>query len=407
MTINRPKAINVIFASFAPWENGKRMPTNGMIEPLVSFLTPRVKKLVLIDNPHPGSSQLMPVIEEYENNNKKDLNYPHILGLLTPFLKKKNYVGTQTIFKLRDFLGVLLFCVSYRKNFDIFIGLESVHALAGVVLKKIGRTKKVIYYVSDYSPKRYKNKSFNSIYLFLDKLACKHSDYIWDVSIAMMPARIEAGLEKKYKSKNIHVPNALFPEQIYTKNKRIPFSLVFAGTLGEENGPDIAIEALSIAKHSLPKLTLNIFGGGDSDLDRLEKVTDNLKLRDSVLFRGFERDQVKLSHEIANMELGLAPYKAIENSPRWYADATKIRLYLASGLPVITTQVPPLGKELIEAKAGLVTKDNPEDIAKAITKIFKNKKTYNLYRKNAIKKAKNNTLENTYTNAFHKIGVDL
>lgn len=407
MTINHTKDIKVLFATFAPWEKGKRMPTNGMIEPMVYFLTPKVKDLVVIDNPHPGSDRVMPIIEEYKEENIKQISYPKILNILKPLLEAKNYVGTQTIFKIRDSLAVISVGVKLNTKFDVFIGLESIHTLAGVVLKKLGIVKKVVYYVSDYSPVRYKNKVFNNVYLWLDRKGCIYSDYIWDVSTAMMPARIKAGLPKKYETKNIHVPNALFPKQIYVKKKTTPFSLVFAGTLGEENGPDLAIEALSIAKKTLPKLTLHVFGGGKSDLKRLNKLTSKLKLKNDVIFHGFVTDQVKLSHEIANFELGLAPYKGISNSPRWYADATKIRLYLASGLPVITTQVPPLGQELIKSKSGVVTKDNPKNIAAAIVTIFKNKKTYNTYRSNAIKKAKNNTWENTYSNAFHEIGVDL
>lgn len=406
MPLNHTKDINVIFATFAPWENGKRMPTNGMIEPLVGFLTPRIRELILIDNPHPGSDRVMPVIEIYKNNEVKNIDYPKHLNYLKPLLKRKNISGTQTIFKIRDFLSVTSYVLSSRKKFDFFIGLESVHTLAGIVLKKLGFVKEVIYYVSDYSPVRYNNKIFNSIYLLLDREACKHSDYIWDVSAAMMPARIKAGLSKKYKNKSIHVPNALFPRQIFTKEQTISYSLVFAGTLGIENGPDLAIEGLLLATKKLPKLTLHIFGGGEKELKRLQGLTNKLNLKKHVIFHGFESNPVKLSHEIANFQVGLAPYVAIPNSPRWYADATKIRLYLASGLPTITTQVPPLGKELVEANAGIATKDNPKDLSAAIVKIFKNKNTYNRYRQNAINKAKNNTWENTYRTAFNKIGVD-
>ena len=48
------KKMSVVFATFSPWENGARMPTNGMIEPMLKFFYPRTSKFLLIDEPHPG-----------------------------------------------------------------------------------------------------------------------------------------------------------------------------------------------------------------------------------------------------------------------------------------------------------------------------------------------------------------
>ena len=152
-----------------------------------------------------------------------------------------------------------------------------------------------------------------------------------------------------------------------------------------------------------PQVKLHIYGGGENDLKRLNKLTEKLNLQKYVIFHGFVTDQIKLSNEIRKYRIGLATYKAIPGSPRWWADATKIRLYLAAGLPTITTQVPPLGKELIGANAGIVTLDNAEETAKAIIKLFSNPTLYKNMRENAIKKAKNNLWENTYTNALSKM----
>jgi glycosyltransferase involved in cell wall biosynthesis len=325
---------------------------------------------------------------------------------LYPFLVIRNSVGTRIPFKLRDFLTCLFFVLFSGKKYNLFIGLESINALAGVILKNLGLVETVVYYVSDFSPSRYKAGWFNAIYLRLDQWAASQSDYIWDVSQAMMPARIKSGLNKKHASKLIHVPNAMFPAQIdyLPQSKIIPNSLMFAGTLGPENGPDLAIETLGLLKNSFPDMKLHIYGGGDSDLDRLRKLTSDLRLDDRVVFHGFFTDQVKLSKEIRQYALGLAPYMAIPGSPRWWADATKTRLYLAAGLPVVTTQVPPLGKEITADGAGVVADDNAKDQANAIKKILKNKEAYKKMRENAIKKAKSNTWESTYSNALKEMG---
>lgn len=404
------KESTILFATFSPWEKGKRSPTNGMIEPMVKFFVPKLKRFILIDEPHPGSSRVLPIIEIYDNGKlTKKTSSSIFVNWLYPFLIIRNSVGTRIPFKIRDFLTVLDFALRDKKRYDVFIGLESINALAGILLKKIGLVGKVIYYVSDYSPQRYKAGWFNKIYLTLDKLAATHSDYIWDVSLAMMPARIKAGLNKKNAASCIHVPNALYPEQInyLPQSKIIPNSLVFAGTLGEENGPDLAIKALKQVLLKINNVTLHIYGGGETDLKRLNDLTDQLGVKKGVIFHGFFNDQIKLSEEIRNYSVGLAPYIAILGSPRWWADATKIRLYLAAGLPVITTQVPPLGKELIENKSGVVVNDNVKDTAKAIISLLSNPENYKKIRENAIKSAKNNTWDNTYSKAIQKSGIDL
>ena len=55
----------------------------------------------------------------------------------------------------------------------------------------------MVYYVSDYSPDRYRQKWFNDLYLWLDRQAAMHADIIWDVSPAMQPARVKAGLTRR------------------------------------------------------------------------------------------------------------------------------------------------------------------------------------------------------------------
>ncbi|MBI2268241.1 MAG: glycosyltransferase [Candidatus Blackburnbacteria bacterium] len=285
--------------------------------------------------------------------------------------------------------------------------MESINALAGIVLRKLRKVRRVVYYVSDYSPERYKPKWFNDLYLWLDRYAATHSDFIWDVSLAMMPARIKVGLDPQKATPVIHVPNALFPKQInYLPTSRIiPNSLVFVGTLGKINGPDLAIKALKIVLKSIPSTSLHIYGSGEPDMTRLKKLTEKLKLNNKVIFHGFISNQVKLSKETSMYAIGLAPYLAVPGSPRWWADATKIRLYLAAGVPVITTQVPPLGKEIERDEAGVIAKDNPQEQAEAVLKLLKDKKTYLKMRKNAIKRATDNTWENTYSQALKKMGL--
>ena len=404
------KISSILFVTFSIRNNGKRTSINGMIDPLTSFFTPKAKEFVLIEQPHPGSDTVIPFLEVYKNSklSKKSRNFISS-KILSPLLKLSNENRTQVTFKIRDFLSVLEFIFKEKRKFDLFIGLESINAIAGITLRKFGRVNKVVYYVSDYSPSRYRIGFINNLYLSLDRFAATHSDFVWDVSKAMLPARIKAGLNPKKVAPVIHVPNGLYSEQInyLPTSKIIPNSLVFVGTLGKINGPDIAIEALNLVSKKIPDAKLHIYGDGEPDISRIKNLTKKLNLTEKVIFHGFISDQVKLSKETKQYAIALAPYLAVHGSPRWWADATKIRLYLAAGLPVITTKVPPLGKEVEEAQAGIITKDTAEDTAKAIQKLLKDSPLRESMKKNAVAQAKGNTWKNTYSEALKKMSIDL
>jgi len=401
------KESKILIASFSVWKNGGRTPLDGNIRALLEFFSPKVFRIDLIDGRHPGSDKVTSFIEIHQKEQLKKSFSSKTSLLLFPFLKSTNFDKTQIFFKIRDFLSTLEVGIFSRQKYQLFIGLESIYALAGIILKKLGIVETVVYYISDYAPNRYPQKWFNSIYLRLDRFCAMHADFIWDVSKAMHPARIKAGLNPKKSAPELHVPNALFPNQIkYLPLKSIKeYHLVYAGTLGIENGPDLLIKALPLVKKKVARVKLHIYGGNKIEENELKKLTKKLGLEKIVFFHGFIADVDKLSKFIRQFYIGLAPYRTIPLSIRWYADATKLRLYLAAGLPIITTQVPPLGKELVGIGAGVVVKDNEKDLAKAIVKMLKNKKLYQKTRRAAIKYIKNNTWENVFTKALQQMGM--
>jgi glycosyltransferase involved in cell wall biosynthesis len=379
-----------------------------MIGPLLFYFLPRVKNLTLIDQPYPGSDILAPRIEKYRDKKMTKLSKAYFSTLsILPLLIVENKPGTRISFKIRDFLSVLEVGLTSKENYDLFIGLESINTLAGILLRKLGKVKRVAYYVSDYSPYRYPSKIFNSIYLWLDRFCAMHADFIWDVSPAMQPARIKVGLDSEKSAPVIPVPNALYKEQIgfLPLSKRDPHSLVFVGTLGLENGPDLAVEAVRLVVKKFPLLKLHIFGGGGQGFERklLEELTRKYKLQNNVVFHNFIDDQKLLSETIQHFEIALAPYKITPRSVRLYGDATKIRLYLAAGLPVITTRVPPLGKIVAEKGAAAVVPDNATSFAKEVICLLENRNKREKMSKKAYALSIGNTWEDTYGGAMRKM----
>lgn len=395
---------SVLFATFSLWTNGKRMPTNGSVEPLRDFLVPRIRRLVLIDQLAPGSEDVFHKIEVYTNHAKKaQMHKPSgLFYLLWPLLKLKNYTGTHIVYKVRDFFSIVDWVLHDRKKFDYFIGLESVNACVGVLLRWLGIVKCVIYYVSDYSPSRYKHWWFNQTYLWLDRYSAKHADYIWDVSRAIHPARIKAGLRLHASAPVIHVANGLFPEQIKQNpiSQIDPHALVFMGTLGPENGPDVAIRALALIRKKIPDATLHIIGGTPASSAWLLPIVREHHQESAVIFHGFVPSAQQMSQIMRECAVAVAPYRAVEGSPRFYGDAGKIRAYCASGLPIVSSRVPPIAKDVEAKGAAIVTDDDEKSFAKAILRIFKDKRLFVNMRKSAIAIAKTNTWDHQFSQAF-------
>lgn len=396
------KRSHVLIATFSPWKNGVRLPINGNLEPMRDYFVPRVKKVVVIDQVYPGSDFVLPRVEVYEYGKFASfLKSSFIVTILSPLLWFSNSSGTHIVFKMRDYLSVIVEGLRTKKSFDLFIGFEAINALAGVFLRRLGRVKKVVYYVSDYSPERYRQKWFNDLYLWLDRQAAMHADIIWDVSPAMQPARVKAGLDQTKSASVIIVPNALYPRQICALpiNQIERHTLVFMGTLGVENGPDVAITAMLCILKRISDAKLHIVGGG-TDEQRLKHLAQSLRVEHAVTFHGFVADREKVSALIRKYQVAVAPYKYIHGSARLYGDATKIRAYMAAGLPTVTTSVPPLGKLIAQLGAGSIVGDSPEELAQEVVQLFRNKEQYARMRRAAFQFAKKNTWENEYQKAI-------
>lgn len=398
------KNYSIFIATFSRYEKGKRLPTNGMVEPMLSFFLPRVNKILLLDQPHPGSDKIHPIIEQYQQRKLKNRFIIPAFFYFPIYIlcRLQNTNRTHISFKIRDLFSVVFIGITQKERYNLFIGLESINTFAGIFLRKLGKVNSVVYYVSDYSPVRFKNNFFNFLYIWLDRFCITYADYTWDVSPAIQKARIKAGLNSKKKYSVIHVPNALFSSQIGSLPifKRYPDSLVYMGTLDVENGVDIAIAALKEVRKRVPNVTLRIIGGGEYDISRLKELVKNLRLENCVTFYGFILNNDEMAKIVKTSYIGLAPYRAFPDSLRWYGDASKIRQYLASGLPVVTTQVPPFGQYIVKQGAGITTKDTIKSFSDGIIKLLSDDGLYRKLSVAAEEISKDNTWENVYTKAL-------
>lgn len=404
------KNSSVLFATFAVYIKGERLPSNGMIEPIPSFFLPKIKQLTLIIQPHPGSDRINPIVEVYEKTVKAKETTISSFWYLPLYLlcKIQNNDNTHVSFKLRDFLSVLYCGFALGKKHDLFIGFESINALAGIILRKLGRVKMVIYYVSDYSPKRYRNSLFNRIYLLLDKFCVEHADFTWDVSPAIKEARLTAGILSKDSERILHVPNGLFDSQIdpLPISKRIPESIVYMGLLNpDQHGVDLALKAFKLVLNKKPGATFHVIGGTNRDTNPFMEMAKDLGIENSVISYGFIPPNKKMSGIISKCYIGIATYRTDKDPRNRYGDSGKIRQYLGCGLPIVATTIQWHTKYVIQKGAGIGVKETPEDFAKAIMTLLEDQKLYKRCSEKALELSRDNTWENSYANAIDQMQI--
>lgn len=309
------------------------------------------------------------------------------------YLKEKNPVARLLFIghplfpgKLLCYLGhfflTLFRVLKTKEKWDLFIGVNGLNALAGVILKRLGKVKKVIFYGVDYAPSRFENKMINQIYHFIDQLSIIGADEVWSLSQRMAKAR-QAPSEKSRI-----VPMGVWLDEI----KRAPFSrvkkqtLVFAGHLLEKQGAQLVIRAMPEIIKKIPDFNFMIIGKGEYS-STLKRLAKKLGLAKRVTFAGYIEDHEKMASLISRSALAIAPYETgdLERNFTYYADPGKLKDYLAAGLPIILTDVPHNAYQIEKAGCGKVVNYCQEEISRAVIEMMQDSQKLKKYRQNALK----------------------
>ncbi|MEK7572825.1 MAG: glycosyltransferase [Patescibacteria group bacterium] len=358
----------------------------GPSHALEIYLKLKVKKLFFIAHPFVFAKDRRSHYRLYQD-----------FGKLIRQKKFIDFVSNEFVSILKDdFLS--FFWILKEGKFDVFVGVDATNALIGILLKKIGFIKKVIFYTIDYVPRRFENKILNSTYHLLDKFAVAHSDFVWNLSSIMVKEREKRGVSAKYRKKQIVVPVGTESgiEQIPFKNiKR--FHVVHMGHLIRKQGVQLLIEAIPEIIKQIPQFHAEIIGGGKYEIE-LKKLAEKLSVSNYLTFYGFIEDLEEVERLLSYCALGIAPYVNSKDNYVRYTDPGKVKAYLTVGLPVIITRVPAIALEIEKRKCGVAIDYDKHQLAKAVVKILSNETTLTDYRKNAYKMGK----EYRWDKVFHK-----
>lgn len=312
------------------------------------------------------------VIKDYLKSKKRKyylVEYP--LTSKLPLIIKSFFETLVTIFK-----GVL-----YKPN--LFIGIDPLNAFAGIILKKLGFTRKTVFYCVDYTPTRFRNRFLNKSYLKIDKFCAKNSDEVWNVSMRIIEVRKKQGVPDQ---KNRFVPNS----PSYSKCPKLSVEKIDRNKVvmvtGLTHSPvfDLVLKSFKKVLGKLPKLHLSVIGTGVYQEKLIAKVM-KMGLSKNVKFLG-QLSNEDLLDEVSKSCIALAIYIFSEDySWVYYGDSKKAREYLACGTPVIITDVVGTSEDVKKYRSGLVIKADVKELAEAIEKLFQDREFWLECRKNAIR----------------------
>ena len=309
----------------------------------------------------------------------------------------------QPVAWIKDIYFNIKFGLSLGKKPDFFIGIDNLNAMTGIFLKWIGKVDRVVYYIIDHTPRRFKNPVLNFLYEAIDRFACEQSDFIWSLS-----GRIAAAKDKKYKIKpgrNIVVPVGVELGRVdkFTEAEKVSKkTMVLMSMLDETKGVQLLIECMKDISALSPGAKLLIIGTGPYE-QNLKDQAARLGLGESVRFLGLMGHD-ELFRFIPHERLGLAPYMDDKNNYSYYADPTKPKEYLACGLPVVITGVPWIAEEVEKRPMGVVCKYEKESLTAACVKMLNDDEFYKTCLKNSLEFASGLDWDVIYSKAFEKMG---
>lgn len=371
-------------------EAGHVTEVYGPVQALRNYLMKKSNEFIYITHPF-SYSKLEGTAAEFYNGGKIERT------------EKGHKRGkSQLIQWVRDVFFNVGFLMKSKKKADLFIGVDNLNALTGVIMKAFGKVDKVAYYIIDHMDRRFKNPLFNWFYGLIDGFACRGSDVIWSLS-----SRIAEAKNRKFRlkpGKNIVVPVGIELDKVdkFTiEEKLAKKTLVLMSMLDETKGVQLLIDAMQDVIKEVPQAELLIIGTGPYE-PNLKEQAKKLNLEKSVKFLGLMNHE-QLFKFIPHERVSVAPYMDDPNNYTYYADPTKPKEYLGCGLPMVITDVPWIAEEVKNRPMGVVCKYRREELAAACVKLLRDEEFYKICLKNSLEFASGLSWERIYDETFGRI----
>jgi glycosyltransferase involved in cell wall biosynthesis len=261
---------------------------------------------------------------------------------------------------------------------EAWFGFNPLACARGLLARRQGRTRVTVLWSVDFVPDRFGRGTLGTrLYDRLDKICCIKADARVELTATARDARAARHDLSAATTPTHVVPMGAWLDRAPVtqpdayKARRI----VLLAHLVRRQGVDVVLEALSVLRGRGVEATAEIVGTGPLE-SRLQEQAMECGIGDLVRFHGFVPDHREVERILASASVAVAPYRPGEGTFTPYADPGKLKAYLAAGLPILLTNVPPNAVELsVDGGAELVPFD-AEAIADAVARLLDTPETW-------------------------------
>ena len=286
---------------------------------------------------------------------------------------------------------------------DAWFGFNPLACARGLLQKRLGRADKVVLWSVDFVPDRFgRGSALTRIYDAVDRRCCLRADTRVELSATARDARDRRHGLAGGGAPALVVPMGAWLERVPTvpedavERRRA----VFLGHLVPRQGVGLLLEALA----RTPDIELDVVGTGPEE-PALRSLADALGLAGRVRFHGFVSDHRDVERILADASVAVAPYEPSATTFTRHADPGKLKAYLAAGLPIVLTDVPPNAAELArEAGAELVPYDAAA-IGEALARVHTDPVAWRARRAAALAYVRRFDWERLFGDALARLGL--
>jgi glycosyltransferase involved in cell wall biosynthesis len=256
---------------------------------------------------------------------------------------------------------------------DAWLGFNALACWRGIAARTVRRAGRVAYWCVDYVDDRFgRGGPLTRAFETLDGLCCRRADARFEVSQAALDARTA----RHARSGRSLAPASVVPMGAWLD--RVPACdpdayarrrIVYLGHLVPRQGVGALVESIVLLRVRGVDVTADIIGGGPLAGD-LRRRAHDAGLDGVVEFHGFVEDHAAIERIVAGASVAVAPYDTQMESFTRFADPGKLKVYLAAGVPIVLTDVPPNARSLAAAGAAELTEFSPQALAEAIERVL-------------------------------------
>jgi glycosyltransferase involved in cell wall biosynthesis len=348
---------------------GPSPPASGLIDFLLKH---RAQRLTTVFHPLEPEHQGQHVITVYEPDTE-----PTVRRIGLPSRPPWTYAADP-------------FVPLWPESVDVWFGFNNLACARGLLARRLRRCHKVVYWAVDFVPNRFGDNVLTKAYDRLDALCCHYADARFELSAAALRGRNDRLRLKPESTSRAHVvPIGAWVDTVPVtpengwKSRRV----LYVGHLVKRQGVGLLVEALGLLARRDVDFVAEIAGSGPLEAE-LRKRAEIAGIQERLRFAGFIPDHRGVESFLATGSLAVAAYDPEDNVLTQHADPTKLKDYLAAGLPIVMTELPHNARELEERAGAEIIPFEARALADAIERGLADGEQWQQRRRAALRYAK-------------------